>query len=338
MLRRANPFFVLMTPAGDVVRTWGENLFKVAHGLRIDRKGFLWVTDNTDNFVQKYSPDGKLLLTLGQRGVAGGNDSKTGFDGPADVFVLPDGDILVADGYRNSRVVRFASDGSFKSIIGGAKGTEPGQFNVPHAVVADSRGRIIVADAENSRIQVFDQSGKFLEQWTDFTSKPRGSTYITPDDAVRESRGFGVDFDHEERQSDRARHRRRRTAAWRHIGSARKHLRRQSGKPVGQEDREEEDRGWLKPDTTSEAGHYDCSCAGVAWRLLVNHAWELVRGSLRCSYRSSLALDVVRPTTHKESPSPFSRCLRGKLRLMSALTRGRTRTSSTRGGSTLPLG
>ena len=110
--------------------------------------------------------------------------SRLCFDGPADVFVLPDGDILVADGYRNSRVVRFGSDGSFKSIIGGTKGTEPGQFNVPHAVVADSRGRIIVADAENSRIQVFDQSGKFLEQWTDFTSKPRGSMYITPDDTL----------------------------------------------------------------------------------------------------------------------------------------------------------
>jgi hypothetical protein len=72
VLRRANPFFVVMTPAGDVVRTWGENLFRVAHGLRIDRKGFLWVTDNADNFVQKFSPDGKLLLTLGTRGVAGG--------------------------------------------------------------------------------------------------------------------------------------------------------------------------------------------------------------------------------------------------------------------------
>jgi hypothetical protein len=115
VLRRANPFFVVLTPAGDVVRTWGENLFRVAHGLRIDRKGFLWVTDNADNFVQKYSPEGKLLLTLGQRGAAGGNDSKTNFDGPADVFVLPDGDILVADGYRNSRIVRFASDGTFSS-------------------------------------------------------------------------------------------------------------------------------------------------------------------------------------------------------------------------------
>jgi len=174
----------VLTPAGDVVRTWGENLFRVAHGLRIDRKGFLWVTDNADNFVQKFSADGKLLLTLGTRGTAGGNDSKTNFDGPADVFVLPDGDILVADGYRNSRIVRFSADGTFKSIIGGTKGAEPGQFNVPHAVVADSRGRIIVADAENSRLQVFDPSGKFLEQWTDFTSKPRGSMYITPDDTL----------------------------------------------------------------------------------------------------------------------------------------------------------
>lgn len=184
VLRRANPFFVVLTPAGDVVRTWGENLFRVAHGLRIDRKGFLWVTDNADNFVEKYSPDGTLLLTLGQRGMAGGNDSKTGFDGPADVFVLPDGDILVADGYRNSRIVRFAADGTFKSIIGGSKGAERGQFNVPHAVVADSRGRIIVADSENSRIQVFDPSGTFLEQWSDFASKPRGSMYITSDDTL----------------------------------------------------------------------------------------------------------------------------------------------------------
>jgi DNA-binding beta-propeller fold protein YncE len=184
VLRRASPFFVVLTPEGEVVRTWGENLFRVAHGLRIDRKGFLWVTDNADNFVQKYSPDGQLQLTLGQRGVAGGNDSKTAFDGPADVFVQPDGDILVADGYRNSRIVRFSGDGTFRSIIGGTKGSEPGQFNVPHALVVDSRGRVIVADAENNRIQVFDQSGKFLEQWTDFPSKPRGSMFITADDTL----------------------------------------------------------------------------------------------------------------------------------------------------------
>jgi DNA-binding beta-propeller fold protein YncE len=184
VLRRANPFFVVLTPEGEVVRTWGENLFRVAHGLRIDRQGFLWVTDNADNVVQKYSPDGTLLLTLGQRGVAGGNEAKDAFDGPADVFVTPGGEVLVADGYRNSRIVRFSSTGTYLGIIGGTKGAGPGQFNVPHSVVVDSRGRVIVADAENSRIQVFDPGGAFLEQWTDFPSKPRGSMYITPDDTL----------------------------------------------------------------------------------------------------------------------------------------------------------
>jgi DNA-binding beta-propeller fold protein YncE len=144
----------------------------------------LWVTDNTDNVVQKFARDGTLLMTLGTRGVAGGNDAHGAFDGPADVFITSSGDILVADGYRNSRVVRFSSDGTFRGIIGGTKGSAPGEFNLPHAVVVDSRGRVIVADAENSRIQVFDQDGTFIEQWTDFPSKPRGAMYITPDDTL----------------------------------------------------------------------------------------------------------------------------------------------------------
>jgi DNA-binding beta-propeller fold protein YncE len=184
VLRRANPFFVVLTPDGSVVRTWGQDLFRLAHGLRIDRSGFLWVTDNTDNIVQKFAPDGRLLMTLGTRGVAGGNDSHGAFDGPADAFITTSGDILVADGYRNSRVVRFSSDGTFRSIIGGTKGSGPGQFNLPHAVVVDSKGRVIVADAENGRLQVFDQDGTFLEQWTDFPSKPRGGMYIAPDDTL----------------------------------------------------------------------------------------------------------------------------------------------------------
>lgn len=184
VLRRSSPAFVLLTPAGEVVKTWGQDLFRVAHGLRIDRDGFLWVTDNADNIVQKFSPDGTVLLTLGQKGIAGDNRSTDAFDGPADVFVMANGDVLVADGYRNSRIVRFGSDGTFRDIIGGTMGAGPGQFNVPHSVVVDSRGRIIVADADNSRLQVFDGQGTFLEQWTDFPSKPRGSMYITPDDTL----------------------------------------------------------------------------------------------------------------------------------------------------------
>jgi DNA-binding beta-propeller fold protein YncE len=184
IFRRATPAFFIVSPDGKLVRSFGDTMYRLAHGIRVDRQGFIWVTDNTDNFVQKISPDGKVLMTVGKPGSTGDNNSEELFDGPADVFVAPSGDIFVADGYRNSRIVQLSKDGKFIRKIGGVKGSEPGQFNVPHAVVVDSRGRIIVADAENSRIQVFDPSGKFLEQWTGFAAKPRGSMYITSDDTL----------------------------------------------------------------------------------------------------------------------------------------------------------
>jgi len=184
VFRRMVPSFFVFNPDGTFVKSWGDTPYRLAHGIRIDREGFIWVTDNTDNLIQKFSADGKLLMTLGRKGQAGDNGSQDAFDGPADVFVAPNGDFFVADGYRNSRVVQFSKEGKFIRIIGGTKGTEPGQFNLPHAVVLDSRGRVIVADAENSRVQVFDQSGKFLEQWTDFIAKPRGAMYITADDTL----------------------------------------------------------------------------------------------------------------------------------------------------------
>ena len=183
VFRRSTPSFFVLSPEGKFVRSFGD-MYRLSHGIRIDREGFIWITDNTDNIVQKLSSDGKVLMTLGKAGTTGNNDSQEGFDGPADAFVASNGDIFVADGYRNSRVVQFSKDGKFIRRIGGTKGAEPGQFNVPHAVVVDSKGRIIVADAENSRIQVFDSTGKFLEEWKGFSAKPRGSMFITPDDTL----------------------------------------------------------------------------------------------------------------------------------------------------------
>jgi DNA-binding beta-propeller fold protein YncE len=183
IFRRSVPSFFVVSPEGKVVKSFGD-MYRLAHGIRVDREGFIWITDNSDNFVQKLSPDGKPLLTIGKPGATGDNNSEGLFDGPADVFVAANGDVFVADGYRNSRVVQFSKDGKFIRKIGGVKGTEPGQFNVPHSVVVDSKGRVIVADAENSRIQVFDPSGKFLEQWTGYSAKPRGAMFITPDDTV----------------------------------------------------------------------------------------------------------------------------------------------------------
>ena len=184
VLRRTTPSFFVFNPDGSFVKSWGDTPYKLAHGVRVDRDGFIWVTDNSDNLIQKFSSEGNLLMTLGRKGVTGDNKSEDAFDGPADAFVAPNGDIFVADGYRNSRVVQFSKEGKFIRIIGGVKGTEPGQFNLPHAVVVDSKGRIIVADAENSRVQVFDPTGKFVEQWGDFIAKPRGAMYITSDDTI----------------------------------------------------------------------------------------------------------------------------------------------------------
>jgi len=184
IFRRDVPAFFVVSPEGKLVKSFGDTKYRLAHGIRIDRDGFIWASDNSDNFIQKMYSDGKVLMTLGKAGTTGDNNSQEGFDGPADVFVATNGDIFVADGYRNSRVVQFSKDGKFIRKIGGTKGTEPGQFNVPHAVVVDSKGRIIVADAENSRVQVFDSTGKFLEQWTGFPAKPRGSMFITPDDTL----------------------------------------------------------------------------------------------------------------------------------------------------------
>ena len=184
VLRREAPNVFVLDSDGNLLDSWGDDIFALAHGIRIDSNGFIWITDNSDNIVQKFNMDGELLMTLGRKGMAGDNSSQVAFDGPADVFVAADGDIYVADGYRNSRVVQFTSEGEFIRSIGGIKGTGPGEFDLPHAVVVDSMGRIIVADAQDGRLQVFDDNGRFQEDWNDFPANPRGSVFIDDDDTL----------------------------------------------------------------------------------------------------------------------------------------------------------
>jgi hypothetical protein len=129
---------------------------------------------------------GELLMTLGQRDVSGDNTSKNLFFGPSHVPVDRAGNIFVSDGYGNSRIVKSSNDGKFLQIIGGTKGKEPGQFNVAHAIVIDSKGRLIVSDLYNGRIQVFDHDGKLLKQCTstDLGIKEPSGLFITADDTI----------------------------------------------------------------------------------------------------------------------------------------------------------
>jgi sugar lactone lactonase YvrE len=151
------------TTDGKFVRTWGKNSFVDPHHLRIDHDGNIWVADFGLHVVQKYTPEGKLLLTLGVRGQSG--EDKARFNRPTDMAIAKNGDIFVTDGYGNRRVVHFDKDGKFKNAWG-TFGSKPGQFVLPHVIVMDSQGKLYVGDRNSGRIQVFDQSGKFLDQWS----------------------------------------------------------------------------------------------------------------------------------------------------------------------------
>ena len=136
--------------------------------------------------VKKFSPDGKLLMTLGQEGVAGDNDSQDRFNAPSSVLIAPDDSIFVGDGHgmvdgkpTNARIVHFTKDGKFIKAWG-HRGTGPGEFETPHMLAMDSQGRLFVADRGNSRIQIFDQDGRYLTEWKQF-GRPSG-VYIDKND------------------------------------------------------------------------------------------------------------------------------------------------------------
>jgi DNA-binding beta-propeller fold protein YncE len=163
---------VVANAKGEVLERWSQwdRLFQVGgrgpHRIKIspyDPERHVWVIDDSGQQIYEFSHDGKQLVrALGVSGV-GGNDDKH-FGRPTDIAWLPDGTMLVSDGYANSRVVKLDKDGKYLTSWG-TKGTGPGQFNLPHAIDVDRDRRIYVADAHNSRIQVFDENGAFLDLW-----------------------------------------------------------------------------------------------------------------------------------------------------------------------------
>ena len=160
---RANPMVQVYAPDGRYLRGWKEEDSRaVPHGIAFDAEGNVWLVDVGLHNVRKYTPDGKLLLTLGVTGEAGNDDRH--FNRPTGIAFAPDGDIFIADGYGNSRIVRLDREGKYKKAWG-TLGVEPGNFSLPHAVAIDSKGRVYVADRNNIRVQVFDADGKLLEVW-----------------------------------------------------------------------------------------------------------------------------------------------------------------------------
>ena len=182
VLVRTAPYFRVFARNGTFVKAFGEDgLFESAHSVTIDAQGFLWVTDSAAHVVHKFGPDGRLLMTLGKKGVAGNNTSRELFNQPNHVAIAPNGDIYVSDGYVNARVVHFSGNGQFVRIIGGVQGSQPGQLQLPHGVALDSRGRILINDSDNQRVSIFDKEGKFVETWP---YPSRGGIAVAADDTV----------------------------------------------------------------------------------------------------------------------------------------------------------
>ncbi len=186
---KANPVH-LFDESGKEVRSFGGGMFVWPHGIHADRDGNVWVTDarmpspeelqkfpgeqNKGSVVVKFSPDGKVLMTLGKPGVKG--NPPDALTEPTDVLTDPaNGDVYVAESHTNvedpnlvARISVFDRNGRFLRVIG-KTGTGPGEFRTPHALEFDSQGRLIVADRHNHRIQILTKEGKFIREYKEFS-------------------------------------------------------------------------------------------------------------------------------------------------------------------------
>jgi DNA-binding beta-propeller fold protein YncE len=187
VFHRKDPPILEFDASGRLVKTFGAGMFVQPHGLTVDHDGNIWVTDQSAKDGKgeqaiKFSPEGKVLMTLGKAGVPGSGPDM--FNGPCDVAVAANGDIFVADGHggdTNARVVKFSKEGRFIKAWG-RKGSGPGEFDTLHRMAMDSKGRLFVADRGNNRIQIFDQEGNFIAQWHQF-GRPSG-IYISKNDTL----------------------------------------------------------------------------------------------------------------------------------------------------------
>jgi sugar lactone lactonase YvrE len=178
--RWTNQVFVVNRD-GKLIQSWTQHDELLAKGGKgphkikmspYDPDKHVWVVNDSGDAVFKFTYDGKLVMTLGEVDVQGTDERH--FAEPTDIDWLPDGTFFVADGYVNTRIVKFDKNGKFL-MAWGVKPKDPAnpgpnEFNTPHSVAVGKDRRVYVADRGHSRVQVFDENGKFLDIWPDLAS------------------------------------------------------------------------------------------------------------------------------------------------------------------------
>ena len=199
--RNAEHPVVIFDRDGNFLSSWGAGRFTFPHAIRIVRENgqdVVWLCDEHHHQFQKFTTGGRLLQTIGEKGARAdtgvpADDFSSAawkkvthgggpFNLPTDIAFATDGSMFMTDGYGNARVHKFSPDAKYL-FSWGEPGTAPGQFNLPHGVWIDRRGRVLVADRENDRVQVFDQNGKLLSVWATELIGP-AFFYVDDDDVV----------------------------------------------------------------------------------------------------------------------------------------------------------
>ena len=177
LFNRGETPIVVLSQDGEVVSAWGRGIFTNPHGASIGPDQCIYLTDNFDHTVRKFTLDGTLLLQIGTAGVSSGFMSGKPFCKCTHSAISPSGDIFVSDGYQNACIHKFDPKGKLLKSWG-TPGTGPGEFNLPHNICCDPDGWVYVADRENSRVQIFDQDGRYEAQINNM-HRPSGLA-ITP--------------------------------------------------------------------------------------------------------------------------------------------------------------
>lgn len=157
-----SPRVIELAPDGRRLSSWGGGMIDDAHMLAAGPDDRLYIVDRDAHEIMVCRRDGERVGGLGTR-----HSPLEPFNHPTDVAIAPSGDIYVSDGYAGHRVHRFRSDATLVQSWG-ELGCGPGQFLTPHAIWVMRDGRVVVADRENNRLQVFSPDGQHLATWTGF--------------------------------------------------------------------------------------------------------------------------------------------------------------------------